>query len=228
MTKGTLYGVGIGPGDSELITLKAINTISKCKYIATPETGTGESLALSIVAEAIDLSEKEIIKLRFPMTKDKEILNNSHKDAAEAIQKVLDQGEDLAMLNIGDITIYSTFAYVMKILLENDYNVELVPGITSFCASASKLKISLTRMDDPLHIIPVSSVNIREALELPGTKVLMKIGRSMPELIETLKELNLEENVYAVENCGLENEEIYRGIEELENKMSYFTVVIVK
>ena len=125
MEKGTLYGVSIGPGDPELITVKAMKVIERSKYIATPETGTSDSLALSIVSDAVDLSAKEIMGLSFPMTKDAEILARSHKEAADSIAEVLDSGNDVAMLNLGDITVYSTFAYVMNILLERDYDVEL-------------------------------------------------------------------------------------------------------
>ena len=228
MEKGTLYGVSIGPGEPELITLKALNIISKSKYIATPHTGTGDSLALSIVSQAIDLSDKEIMKLEFPMTKDKDILSKSHQVAADAIAEVLDTGNDVAMLNLGDVTIYSTFAYTMDKLLEKNYDVEVIPGVTSFCASASKLRIGLTTMNEPLHIIPATGIDLREALQMPGSKVLMKIGKSMPKLIEVLKELNLEDNVYAVENCGLENEKIYNNLDEFDGKMGYFTIVIVK
>ena len=228
MEKGTLYGVSIGPGEPELITLKAMNIISNSKYIATPHTGTGDSLALSIVSQAIDLSDKEIMKLEFPMTKDKDVLAKSHEEAASAIADVLDTGNDVAMLNLGDVTIYSTFAYTMDKLLEKDYNVEVIPGVTSFCASASKLKIGLTTMNEPLHIIPATGIDLRQALQMPGSKVLMKIGKSMPKLIEVLKELNLENNVYAVENCGLENERIYNNLDEFDGNMGYFTIVIVK
>lgn len=228
MEKGTLYGVSIGPGDPELITVKAMNIISESKYIATPHTGSGDSLALSIVSQAVDLSGKEIMKLEFPMTKDKDILSKSHNEAADAIAKVLDEGEDVAMLNLGDVTIYSTFAYTMDKLLEKGYDVEVIPGVTSFCASASKLRIGLTTMNEPLHIIPATGIDLKEALQMPGSKVLMKIGKSMPKLIEVLKELNLEDNVYAVENCGLENEKIYNNLDEFDGKMGYFTIVIVK
>ena len=228
MEKGTLYGVSIGPGEPELITLKALNIISKSKYIATPHTGTGDSLALSIVSQAIDLSDKEIMKLEFPMTKDKDILAKSHQEAADAIAEVLDTGNDVAMLNLGDVTIYSTFAYTMDKLLEKNYDVEVIPGVTSFCASASKLRIGLTTMNEPLHIIPATGIDLKEALQMPGSKVLMKIGKSMPKLIEVLKDLNLEDNVYAVENCGLENEKIYNNLDEFDGKMGYFTIVIVK
>ena len=127
----------------------------------------------------------------------------------------------------GDVTIYSTFAYTMDKLLEKDYDVEVIPGVTSFCASASELKIGLTTMNEPLHIIPATGIDIKEALQMPGSKVFMKIGRSMPKLIEALQELNIE-NVYAVENCGLENEKVYKGLDEFNDEMGYFTIVIVK
>ncbi|MBQ3473450.1 MAG: precorrin-2 C(20)-methyltransferase [Methanobrevibacter sp.] len=116
----------------------------------------------------------------------------------------------------------------MDKLLEKNYDVEVIPGVTSFCASASKLRIGLTTMNEPLHIIPATGIDLREALQMPGSKVLMKIGKSMPKLIEVLKELNLEDNVYAVENCGLENEKIYNNLDEFDGKMGYFTIVIVK
>ncbi|WP_295617271.1 precorrin-2 C(20)-methyltransferase [uncultured Methanobrevibacter sp.] len=228
MEKGKLYGVSIGPGDPELITVKAMNKIAQSKYIATPHTGTGDSSALSIVSQAIDLSDKEIMMLEFPMTKDKDILAKSHNEAADAIAEVLDNGEDVAMLNLGDVTIYSTFAYTMDKLLEKGYEVEVIPGVTSFCASASQLKIGLTTMNEPLHILPATGIDLKEALQMPGSKVLMKIGKSMPKLIETLKELGIEDNVYAVENCGLENEKIYKSLDEFDRKMGYFTIMVVK
>jgi precorrin-2/cobalt-factor-2 C20-methyltransferase len=228
MEKGTLYGVSIGPGDPELITVKAMNILSKSKYIATPHTGTGDSLAMNIVSQAVDLSDKEIMLLEFPMTKDKDILTKSHNEAADRVAKVLDSGEDVAMLNLGDVTIYSTFAYTMDKLLEKDYNVEVIPGVTSFCASASELKIGLTTMNEPLHIIPATGIDMKEALEMPGSKVFMKIGKSMPKLIETLKELDIKDNVYAVENCGLENQKVYNSLDEFDGKMGYFTIVVVK
>ena len=83
-------------------------------------------------------------------------------------------------------------------------------------------------MNDPLHIIPATGVDLKEALALPGTKVLMKIGRSMPKLIKVLDELGLQDNVYAVENCGLENEKVYKGLDEFNGDMGYFTIVVVK
>ena len=119
-------------------------------------------------------------------------------------------------------------SYLSEFLLEKGYDVDLIPGVTSFCASASLLKIGLTTMNEPLHIIPASGIDIKDALKMPGSKVLMKIGRSMPKLIEAVKELNLEDNVYAVENCGLENEKVYKGLDEFDENMGYFTIVVVK
>ena len=96
----------------------------------------------------------------------KRIFGQLSENAAESIAKVLDEGEDVAMLNLGDVTIFSTFAYTMDQLLEKDYNVEVIPGVTSFCASASKLRIGLTTMNDPLHIIPATGIDLKEALQM--------------------------------------------------------------
>ncbi len=223
---GVLYGVGVGPGEPELMTLKAVKTIERCEVIATPKTRDQNSLALEIAKGACDLDGKIIEELSFLMTRDKELLEKRHNEVAEQIQLHLDNGKDVAMLNLGDISVFSTFSYIMDILEAKGYEVEMIPGITSFCAIASTLKMSLTTMHKPLHILPAG--NIEECLELEGTKVVMKSGKAIGNLKEVLKEKAKNCEVKAVSNCGLANQVICNNVDEISEDASYFTTVIIK
>ena len=118
MKKGTFYGVGVGPGDPELLTLKAIRAMEHCPVIAAPETRGEKTLALDIARGAVDLSQKTILTLEFLMTRDKQKLEESHRAQARAVMEYLDQGQDVAMLNLGDVSIYSTFSYLLEIIKE--------------------------------------------------------------------------------------------------------------
>ncbi len=224
--KGILYGVGVGPGDPELLTIKAVKIIEKCNVIVTPQTSEEKTFALDIVEGVCDLSDKTIIKTEFLMTRDSELLKKRHSDIANQIASHLDMGRDVAMLNLGDISVYSTFSYIMEILQTNGYECEMIPGITSFCAVASTLKTSLTTMHQPLHIFPAG--NLEDIISEKGTKVIMKSGKQMPKVKEILKEKANGQFVQAVTNCGLSNQIIAKTLEEIPDDASYFTTIIVK
>ena len=113
---GVCYGVGVGPGDPELITLKAVHILERCPVIAAPQTKSGETLALDIVRGAVDLTGKTLLPLYFTMERDKALLHAAHEKAADAIQAHLDGGADVAMPNLGDVSIYATWGYLMDIL----------------------------------------------------------------------------------------------------------------
>ena len=144
MKKGVFYGVGVGPGDPELLTLKAVHLLERCPVIAAPRTKSGEMLALDIASAAVDLGEKTIVPLYFSMERDKAVQHAAHVDAAEAVRPYLDAGQDVAMLNLGDVSIYATYVYLMEILGEQGYEPVMVPGVPSFCAVAARLGVSLT------------------------------------------------------------------------------------
>ena len=225
---GTLYGVSVGPGDPELLTLKAVRTIAACPVIATPKTAGEKTLALDIAAGAADLSGKEILTLDFPMTRDHEALRKSHLAAAEAMEAHLRQGRDVAMLNLGDVSIYSTFAYVMTLVTSHGFPAVMIPGVPSFCAVAAALGESLTTMHQPIHIFPASSGPTEKALQLHGTKILMKTGRSMPEVRSAIEAAGLTEHTMLVQNCGLPGQQICRSLGEASDDISYFTTILIK
>lgn len=158
--KGTFYGVSVGPGDCGHLTLNAVQTIMHCPVITAPQTksgaivawdiakaGIGRFLELSFgsrMAEASDESfwaAKTILPLNFPMTKVESVKKASHRNAAEAIEGCLDKGLDVAMLNLGDVSVYATCQYVADLLKADGYETKFIPGVTSFCAAASALEI---------------------------------------------------------------------------------------
>ena len=139
MEKGIFYGISVGPGDPELLTRKAVRVMEECKVIATPQTKGENTLALDIASAAVDMSGKTILPIRFLMTKDKDALQKSHEEAADEIAAWLDKGEDVGMLNLGDVSIYSTFSYIHEILKARGYETVVIPGVPSFCAVAARL-----------------------------------------------------------------------------------------
>lgn len=223
---GKLYGLGIGPGDPELITKKALRIIEESDIILVPGTKKEDSIAYRITKKAYEtLDEKEIITIPMPMTKDKEVLKKSHEKGAEIVENVLKEGKQVAFLTLGDPTVYSTYLYIHKRMIEKGFEIEIISGITSFCAVAARLNIGLVEKAEPLHIIP-ASYQIEEALELPGTKVLMKAGKNITEVKKILQKKQAE--IYMIENCGMDNEKIYNSVEEIPEDAGYYSLIIVK
>ena len=224
---GKLYGIGVGPGDPELLTLKAVRIIRESEVIAVPGTVKEESVAYKIVKQAVpELDEKEIIAVPMPMTKDKALLEESHEKGAKMVEEILDSGRNVAFLTLGDPTVYATYIYIHKRVEKAGYDTEIISGITSFCAVAARLNIGLVEKAEPLHVIP-ASYQIEDALKLPGTKVLMKAGKKMKSVKETLKAMP-DCQVMMIENCGMENEKIYRSADEIDENAGYYSLIIVK
>ena len=171
------------------------------------------------------IRKKEILGIHMPMTKDKDRLKKSHADGARILEAYLDQGKAVAFLTLGDPTVYSTYIYLHNIVKEAGYETEIVSGVTSFCAAAARLEMDIASKAQQIHIIP-ASYQIEEALLLPGTKVLMKAGGKLPEVKEVLKHHPAE--VTMVENCGMEQERIYYGAEQIPEDAGYYTLLFVK
>ena len=224
--EGTAYGVGVGPGDPELITVKAIRLIRENEVIAVPGRDAKESLAYQIAVQAVpELREKKLLQIPMPMVKDRRQLQDAHREGAALIKHYLDNGENVVYLTLGDPTIYCSFSYLQHILEEEGYPVVLVSGVPSFCAAAARLNLSLTEWDEPLHVIP-SVHNTDEKLDQPGTYVLMKSVGHMKAVKEMLTSSNRE--AVAVLNCGMDGEQVCRSIEEIPDDAGYFSLIISK
>lgn len=228
--KGTFYGVSVGPGDPELLTLQAVRLIRKCPVLAAPQTSSGQMLALDIARSALGkaLDGKTIIPLHFAMSRDPAVLAASHKAAVQAVRPYLDAGQDIAMLNLGDVSIYATFGYLQRLLEAEAYPTAMAAGVPSFCAAA-RLNVPLTGgMDAPLTIAPGSWAG--RVLETPGTKVLMKAGRQLPALLDTLQQADKLKKSALVCNCGLPDERVCPdlSLERPQEQAGYFATVLVK
>lgn len=226
--KGILYGVSVGPGDPELMTLKAVKTIAACPVVAVPQTAGGKTLALDIARGAVNLEGKEIVALAFLMVKDPQRLKENYETQAKKIELILDRGRDVAMLNLGDVSVYSTFSQLMERLKRDGYETRMIPGVPSFCAVAARLDTSLTEANRPLHIFPAGGIGLEESLAMPGTKVLMKSGRQLAQVCEELVQTGRAGCSMMVQDCGLPTERIYRTIDAVEPNASYFTTILVK
>jgi precorrin-2 C20-methyltransferase len=226
---GKLFGIGVGPGDPELMTIKAVRLIKESSVIIVPGSKLEKSVAYKIAIQAVpQIMEKEVIVISTPMTKDKVILDASYLDNANIIKGKLDKGLQVAFLTLGDPTIYSTYIYIHNIIKSAGYKTEIISGITSFCATAARLNIGLVERAESLHVLP-SSYEIKEGLKLKGTKILMKSGKEMKKVKEVLvRQINENQNIFMVENCGMEDEKIYDRIEKIPDNAGYYSLIIVK
>lgn len=225
---GTFYGVSVGPGDPELLTTKALRILAACPVIAAPRTAGGEQLALSIARQAVDLTGKELLPLAFSMDRDEAVRKAAWQKAAGQVRAFLDRGRDVAMVVLGDVSIYATYCSLMELLQAEGYATEMIPGVTSFSAIAARLGMSLTTMEEPLHILPASQADQWEGLSLPGTKILMKSGRNLGPLMEELSRRDLLDKAALVANCGLPGEVVCRDLRRFSAPTGYYTTVIVK
>lgn len=223
---GVLYGVGVGPGDPELLTLKACRIINENKYIAYPGKHKEETLCCKIAEPVIENPEEKVyLSCYVKMTKEREVLDRNYDFAAASIIEILEKGENVVFLTLGDPTVYATYIYVHERVKRAGYRAEIISGVPSFCAAAARLDISLAERSQMLHVIP-SSYEIEEALSLAGTKILMKSASKIKDVRKRL--LEHEGEVYMVENCGLENERVFKSAEEIDENSGYLSVIIVK
>ena len=218
--RGKFFAVGVGPGDPELLTVKAINTIRESQVIAVPKSGASDNIALRIAEQYVE--GKEILECDMPMIKDKARLDEYHDKSAEIIGELLSQGKDVAFLTLGDPAIYSTVMYVYRRLAEKGFDTAMIPGIPSFCAAAASLNVSLCERDEMLHVIPATYKG-EQAQALSGTRVLMKSGKTIMEQKQRLAE----EHAMMVECATMENERVYTDLADLQEPSSYFSLIVI-
>ncbi len=227
--RGKLYGIGTGPGDPELLTIKAIKIMKLCDVIAVPSSESHDRTAFNIVEEYI--KDKELMECKFTMDRDEQKRIAARALVATEICKVLEQGKNVGFITLGDPTIYSTYMYVHHLVANEGFETEIISGITSFTAVAATLNDSLCEGNEILSIIPASHhENIEDLLSLPGNKVLMKSGKSLANVLQILENKGLSNQVKIIERCGMENQRVFNNIKEFQDArdVSYFTVAIVK
>lgn len=225
---GKMYCVGIGPGDPELMTLKAARLLKECDVIAMPKGDNDIMTAKEIIKPIIDIDKKEQLEIYMPMTKDMAKMDKAHNDGADAVIALLEQGKNVVFITLGCPTIYATCIYVHKILLARGYQSELVAGVTSFCAVAARLNVSLCERAEPLIILPGSYKETMRFLGEDGNKVLMKSASEIKNVCDELDRRGLAKNAAMVERCGLPGEKVYYDLHTVDEKSSYFSIILVK
>lgn len=223
--RGKLWGVGVGPGDPELLTLKAVRILQQADVIMLPDANGPERKAMNIVKAYLE--GKNILFANMPMVRDKAVMEQAHEQTTDQICALLDQGKQVAFPTLGDPSIYSTYMYLHEKVILHGYEAEVVPGVPSFCTAAARLNRSLCQGKEALLIIPASH-NQEAMLDVPANKVFMKAGRAILDLQKSLADKGLLADASMVENCCMENEHVYSDFADLKEPAGYFSLVIVK
>ncbi len=231
--KGKVYGIGVGPGDPKLLTLKAQEILNEVDTIFVPKAGEDEKSCARSIVEAATLSRKHFVELIFPMTKNKNKLNSYWLRAAERIAEELKKNKIAAFVTLGDPLIYSTYIYLLETLRKNFPNIEseTIPGISAFNAAAASIGLPLVKGDEKLAILPVTNnlKGLRGALKEFDTVVLMKVGSRLKSVIRLLKEMKLIKNSVLVSRAGQAGEKIISDFSSLKDRSSgYLSVILVR
>lgn len=230
---GVLYGLGVGPGDPELLTLKAARILNSADVVyAAASTKNSYSLAVGIARPHIpDLTPVKM--LHFPMTSDQQVKEKAWEENALTLIDELEQEKTVAFLTLGDSMIYSTYGYVLQHVqkLAPQIPVISVPGISAYQAAAACLNEPLVEGEESLLIVSgVRGGNkFRQYAVKPENLVFMKAYRNIPDITAALDEAGLKDNSVAIKNCGLPDQEIVRDLESLKNcPPNYWTLVLAK
>ncbi len=226
---GKLYGIGIGPGDPELVTIKGARLLGEAHVVAVPKTGDEkESLALKIAGGYINPGT-EILTLIFPMTRDdKEKIRIRHDNAMFILAK-LEEGKNVAFITLGDPMLYSTFIYIAGHLKERGVEIETVPGITSFSAICCSRNIPAAEGNETLTLVPLHrNTDIERVMEENDNIVFMKVSSDSARLGAELKKYEKEREIIIATRCGSDDEEFSGDPGVLNGEIPYLTTVIVK
>lgn len=228
---GTLYGIGVGPGDSGLITQKAIDIIKNIDIIVSPISKMGKKSKAFTIAKPHLKENVETVELEFPMIdleKEKEALTAKWKENANIVAKLVEQGKNIAFLTLGDPMVYSTYSYMIPYLEEVGIKPITIPGITSFCASASALGVPIVQGNETFCVLTqITSIEeFDKYKDLFENIVIMKPNSSRETINLAIKKYDLYDKVYAVSNCGDENQVMSTGL--IKEDVGYFTIILIK
>ena len=232
---GKLYGVGVGTGSPDLMTLRAVNVLREVDVIAIPQSKVGrKSVAWRIAEPNVEKNDlQEHLYLTFPMTKDPEITVPAWDVAFKEIGKRLEEGKSVAFITEGDPLFFSTYIYLHKAVPERwpGVETEIVPAVSSFTAVPSVIQAPIADGQERVAVVPASYGldTLPQILDLFDTVLLMKVSSIMPQLVDILKEKNLLDNATYVSKATMDFQSIITDIESIKNdKCDYFSMVMVK
>ena len=235
-----LIGIGVGPGDVDLLTVKAVRAIHNADIIMCPASNENRpSIAFTVVSPIIDQSKnQEIIKLIFPMTKDKDVLEATWKKNAKIMAETVLTGKNVVYLTVGDPFLYSTWIYMHKDLKENypEMDVSVIPGIVSMFTFAAKVGVSIAEGAEKVAIIPscYDLSSVKEIAKHSESMIFLKDGRYFDKVIEILKESGFpNDSIFAIgQDLGTENEIIRKmtlgEVNDSSLTTKYFSILVVK
>ena len=230
---GCLYGVGVGPGDPELVTLKAQRVLQRVPLVCVPQSDSSvDSFALSIAREFIDTERQEILRFAFP-TDDAEGAAEVWERAAATLAGRLQGGQDAAFITEGDPMLFSTFSYVLESIKANypEIAVEIIPGVSSVMAAAARASVPLVTHGQRLAILPAvyGIDDLREAIANYDTIVLMKVNRVLLDALANLESLGLAGKGIYVRRATTAREQVVQDLRQLTAEdLDYFSLLIIK
>jgi precorrin-2/cobalt-factor-2 C20-methyltransferase len=231
---GTLYGIGVGPGDPELLTLKAVNILKRVEHVfAAASTKNDYSLAHEIVREHLP-PNTPLDQLSFPMTFDPNHLEHAWLANCEKVVEILKQGKHVAFLTLGDPLTFSTFIYLMRKIRKRlpKVSITVIPGITSFQAAAACASLPLAEGEEVITILSGAkgAGRLKEVIQVADNVVLMKTYKQFPQILEQIEDVGLKDNCCFISRCGLEGEVIEQDFSKLSQLQQphYLSLMIVK
>lgn len=225
------YGIGVGPGDSDLVTVKASKILNTIDILYTPEAKKGtESLALKIASPYVS-DTLEIKQRHFPMVKDKSLKQGQWEKIAKEIISDVQNGKNVGFITLGDPMVFSTYSYLLEII-DEQIATQTIPGITSFTSIASEVEVPLVMDEQSFAVIPATAGKdkLEQAIAIHDTVVIMKVSNYIPRIKELLEEHDLLASTIMVSHSSTDKSVVKKGILDLKNdeKLSYFTTMIVK
>ena len=227
--KGQFYTVGVGPGDPELLTVKAVKTIEKADVIIVPKSHNMDDSVAYNIAKGYIKDTSELLRMSFPMKGKQKDWSSSWQENADIIKKHLDAGKKVVFLTLGDPMFYSTSIYVFRILEEAGYETESIPGITAFCAIASRAKFPIVEGDDTLLVMPATADEsvINKAMEIGSNLVVMKVSYNK-EVFDKLAQ-NGYDNAVMISRAGMPDELITRDFSVFaDEKPNYLSTILAR
>lgn len=230
--KGKLYGIGVGPGDSELMTVKAARLVGEADVIITPKTEKKDGSVALHIAQPYIQEHTEIVPVVFPMVFHEETLTDAWLEAKNTIVSYLEQGKNVVFLTLGDPMFYSTYMYVYRLIENTGYEIETIPGVPAFCAIGSYLGYPIVEKEEVLAIVPATAPKekIDAVMAVADDAVIMKVYKNFGDVQDTLKKHDMADDAVMISRVGLPDEEVYRGLDQLprDTKLNYLSTILAK
>jgi precorrin-2/cobalt-factor-2 C20-methyltransferase len=231
--KGEFYGIGVGPGSPDLLTIRATQVLQLVDVVCVPRSSAEKEVVALKIAGAYIPQTTEIIEISTPMTRDKTVLQAEWQRGAEKIAAFLNEGKRVAFITIGDAMLFSTYTYLLKRVqaLAPEAAVESIPGVTSFAASAAHLNVALAEGNERLAIIPAvdDPAQLRPVFDHFSNAVLMKVAGKYDEILDILEEKGLQDKAVYVSKLGYPEQFVTYDLESLRGKdKDYLSLILVK